>query len=302
MGKQLGISRAAIWKALKRLPELGLELDAVQGRGYRLQNEIEHLDAKKISATIQSAASIFQPRIEVLQTIDSTNNYLKKKAESGDNAVTVCLAEHQTGGRGRRGRYWFSPYGSNLYLSLLWRFEEGMGQLQGLSLAVAVALMRSFTKLGAIGLAIKWPNDIISDEGKVAGILVDVAGESSGPCNVVLGIGVNYNMPHSLGANIDQPWSSLNEQGVSTCRNDTASAVISELLTAFSDFEQQGFSAFLDEWRRWDGLRDQKVTIHTTRDAQDGVARGITEQGLLRLEQGGEIRHYAAGDVSLRKR
>jgi BirA family biotin operon repressor/biotin-[acetyl-CoA-carboxylase] ligase len=301
LGQQLGVGRSAVWKSLQQLPELGLELHAVSGKGYRLASPLELLEQVKIRPHLHEQTVSALSSWQIFNEIDSTSSYLRQQAELGAASGSVCFAEHQTSGRGRRGRHWHSPFGSNLYLSLLWRFDYGMSRLAGISLAMAVALMRSFTEMGATGLGIKWPNDIISEEGKLAGILVDVAGESSGPCYAVIGIGVNYAMPKATAESIDQPWIRLRDCGVAHNRNEVAASLLNHIVNALTHYEHQGFEPFFAEWQQWDMLRDREVTLHMASESATGIARGIDHSGMIRVEQGGLIRHYAAGEVSLRK-
>ncbi|MEN8168593.1 MAG: bifunctional biotin--[acetyl-CoA-carboxylase] ligase/biotin operon repressor BirA [Pseudomonadota bacterium] len=301
LGKSLGIGRAAVWKSLQQLSPLGLELHAVSGRGYRLATPVELLSESRISVLLDDNCRNGLSGLQIFHSIDSTSKYLKQAAESGAPSGTVCLAEHQSEGRGRRGRHWHSPYASNLYLSVVWRFNDGMSRLSGLSLAVAVAMMRCFDELGASGTGIKWPNDIISEQGKLAGILLDVAGESSGPCYAVIGIGVNYDMSTTVGGVIDQAWTQLRDCGVTLGRNEVVASLLNNLFKALMLYEQEGFEAFRGEWQQWDMLRDHEVRLQMANETRDGIARGIDESGLLLVEQQGKLYHYAAGEVSLRK-
>jgi BirA family biotin operon repressor/biotin-[acetyl-CoA-carboxylase] ligase len=301
LGGRLGVSRSAVWKSLRQLPALGLEVHAVSGRGYRLAVPIELLDAASISSRLKDPCSSLLSGLQILQVVDSTNNFLKLAAENEAPSGTVCLAEFQQAGRGRRGRHWHSPYGSNIYLSVLWRFNDGMSGLGGLSLAVAVAIMRGLDALGANGVGIKWPNDIVSEQGKIAGILLDVAGESGGPCHAVIGVGVNYAMSPAAGSVIDQPWTQLLAAGVVVGRNELVATLLNRIFEALTIYESKGFAPFRHEWQRWDTLLDQKVTLHLANHSRDGIARGIDEAGMLLVEHEGEVQRYASADVSLRK-
>jgi len=293
LGRKIGISRSAVWKCLKQLPDHGLSFVAVKGRGYKLNVPLELLDKSSIEATSGH-------NIELFPFIDSTSHYLKQQAELGVPSGRVCIAEAQTDGKGRRGRKWHSPFGSNVYLSLLWRFNDGMTGLGGLSLAVAVALMRAFREGGANRLGIKWPNDIICDNGKVAGILVDVAGESSGPCYAVVGIGINYGMSDVNTDIVEQAWSALKNEGIAIGRNEMVGILLKHLFATMNEYQSKGFAPFRDEWLNYDLYRDRHITLKSASGDVTGVERGCDQNGLLIIERDGELVRYAAGDVSLR--
>ncbi len=300
LGKTLGVSRAAIWKLIKSLEAKGLEVDAVSGRGYRLTKALELLDAEKILGQLDSASRALLYRLEVLQAVDSTNAYLVEKAVNGSPGGFACVAEYQQSGRGRRGRQWLSPYGSNIYLSLLWRFQEGAGRLGGLSLAVAVAVMRALQDCGLQTAGLKWPNDILANNKKLAGILLEVAGESNGPCYAVIGLGINVDMPDCVKSVIDQPLTDLRSCGVTEGRNVVTGMILHHVLLAIPQYLQRGLDAFREEWRKWDLMTNQSVVVLQGEDRHYGVARGIDERGLLLLEDEQGIHSFSSGEVSLR--
>jgi BirA family biotin operon repressor/biotin-[acetyl-CoA-carboxylase] ligase len=300
LGKELGVSRAAIWKVMHGLESLGLEVHAVSGKGYRLSQPLELLNETKILEQLGPESHALLTRLELKQVIDSTNAYLVKSAASGNPGGIACFAEFQRSGRGRRGRQWASPYGRNLYLSLLWRFQEGAGRLGGLSLAVAVALMRALTECGLRGAGLKWPNDILVDNRKLAGILLELAGESNGPCYGVIGLGINFDMPDSASVGIDQPWTDLRHCGVSAERNVVAGRILHHLLLAIPQYLAGGLDAFREEWNRWDLMTDQSVEIRLGEEKRYGVARGIDDRGLLLVQDEHGLKHYSSGEVSLR--
>lgn len=300
LGQALGITRAAIWKMVPRLEQLGLEIYAVSGKGYRLSEPFEPLNSQAVLAALPEPTRVQPSSIEVLREVDSTNRYLLQAAVGGAASGAVCLAEYQNSGRGRRGRHWASPYGGNIYLSMLWRFSDGTARLGGLSLAVAVALMRLLQELGIADAGIKWPNDILVNGKKLAGILLDVAGESNGPCHVVIGVGMNFRMSTNQAATIDQPWVDLRQLGVEQGRNFVAGRLLHHLLFALATYQEQGLAAFIAEWRRWDLVRDKAITIYHGNEGKQGIARGVDETGLLLVEHGEELRRYASGEVSLR--
>jgi BirA family biotin operon repressor/biotin-[acetyl-CoA-carboxylase] ligase len=300
LGRVLGVSRAAVWKMMARLETLGLQVHAVSGKGYRLAQAFEPLERETILAAIGPDSRPLLRELTIVHEIESTNRFLLQQAASVIPSGTVCLAEYQSAGRGRRGRQWQSPYGSSMALSLLWRFQEGTSRLAGLSLAVAVALMRMLEEQGLTGAGIKWPNDILFEGHKLAGILLDVAGESNGPCYVVIGVGVNCRLSAQQAAMIDQPWTDLWQAGIHVGRNHLTGRLLHHLLLALNLYQHEGLDAFRQSWQKWDLTRDKAVAIHHGDEVRHGIARGIDENGLLRVEHREGVRNYASGEVSLR--
>lgn len=301
LGQQLGISRAAVWKQVRSLAELGLEVHAVRGQGYRLASSLELLDPTIIQQALTKEYAVCLQSCDVVQVLDSTSDYLKRHAVPvSSGQAHACLAEWQQAGRGRRGRQWVSPYGANLYLSLAWGFEEIPGGLSGLSLAAGVAVMRALRAVGIQDAGLKWPNDILRRGGKLAGILVDLAGESSGPCSVIIGVGINLKMPVRAAGRIDQCWSDLSDRQDSLSRNLLAAGMLNKLIAMLLEFSQQGLTGFLEEWRRYDVIAGQTVDLHTGQGIVQGRVCGIDEQGGLQVNSQGKTRSYHSGEISVR--
>lgn len=301
LGESLGVTRAAVWKQLRALSGLGLTIHAVRGRGYQLAHPLDLLTAEAINSHLPDRARERITQLDILPEVDSTNTYLKMHAIRGAASGTVCVAERQSAGRGRQGRQWASPFGCNLYLSLLWRFTGGPTTLAGLSLAVGVALARALRMFVPQDVGLKWPNDLVWQGQKFAGILVEIAGESAGPSYAVIGVGINVRMPTAASENINQPWTDLYRISHKTpSRNALAAAVLEQLVTVLCEFERQGLSAFLDEWRRLDSMAGRDVQIHMYDSVIAGTAKGIDDNGALMLQVGDELRRFASGEVSLR--
>lgn len=299
LGRRLGVSRAAVWKQVRDLERLGLPVQAVRGRGYRLARPVELLDVAAIRAQLGPVAGGLLSTIELFHELDSTNDYLRQKTAAGPGSL--CLAERQLQGRGRRGRTWISPYGSNLYLSLLWRFDRGVAALGGLSLVTGIALVRALRELGLEQVGIKWPNDIYLQQAKVAGILIEITGESAGPCSAVIGLGVNVAMPEAAGEEIDQPWIDLSRAcGKPVSRNQLAGRLLEHLLPALRDFEASGLLPFREEWQSYDLSHGRPVQVHQAGTAIAGTGAGIDEEGALLLETPDGICRFTSGEVSLR--
>jgi BirA family biotin operon repressor/biotin-[acetyl-CoA-carboxylase] ligase len=300
LGSITGRSRSAIWKAIKSMQALGIEIYSVRGKGYRLSEQFEPLDRGTILANLDQDIQNAVVNLESFVTLDSTNSRLLEIARQGGTGH-VCLAEQQLSGRGRRGRSWISPFGGNLYFSVLWRFAAGASQMTGLSLAVAVAICRALRQTGLKNVGVKWPNDIVVSGQKLAGILLEIVGEAAGPCAVVVGIGLNVRMPAERMAEVNQSWVDLETVlGVTVARNVLAASLISHVIHACQDFDRLGLAPFLDEWQSLDAYVGQQVIIHLPNDQLQGVVKGVDHTGALLLEQGNEIRRFLSGEISLR--
>jgi len=297
----LGLSRAAVWKAARKASAtLGLAIEARRGQGYRLPQPLELLDPARILATMSPSCRGRIHHLEIFDDIDSTNAYLLGQA--GAPSGTLCLAERQSAGRGRRGRTWVSPYGANLYLSLLWRFAAGPGELGGLSLALGAVLAQLLETAGVNGIGLKWPNDLLWRRRKLAGLLLEVVAEAQGPSLVVAGLGLNTRLRGAQAQAIDQPWVDLDEilgAGVYS-RNQVAALVAAAMTAAMERYGHEGLAPFLPLWRRYDRYHGELVDIHLGEQVISGLYSGLSDQGDLLVEVGGEQRAFRAGEVSLR--
>ncbi|MGZ5056418.1 MAG: bifunctional biotin--[acetyl-CoA-carboxylase] ligase/biotin operon repressor BirA [Methylobacter sp.] len=297
----LGISRSAIWKQLNGLAELGLQHSAVSGKGYRLDNPLELLDASKINEVVNDQAGALISSFEIHDQIDSTNRYLVERSQNNGLSGSVCFAEYQTAGKGRRGRQWVSPYGSNIYLSILWRFQQGPAAISGLSLAIGVAVIRALKQYQISDIGLKWPNDIYNQGKKLGGILVEVSGETDGPCSAVIGLGLNLYLPENQAEGITQAWTDLTKiTGQSQLyRNHLAGILLNHLLPVIADYENTGIQAYLDEWRSYDCLSGKSATLFIGQQQFEGIVRGIDNSGMLLIERpDGIVQTFASGEVS----
>lgn len=303
LGKLLGVSRTAVWKAMQSMQsEYEVQVQSVKGRGYRLSQPVELLDEHAIMAKLGNGTRQSLSKFDILSRVDSTNRYLLAAASQGEVGGQLVLAEQQMAGRGRLGRSWVSPFGYNIYCSLLWRFNLASSELSGLGIVVAVALINALSHYCA-ALEIKWPNDILYNGQKLAGILLEMQGEANGPATVVMGLGINVNMPATASAQIDQAWTDLQKAGgKQISRNELAARIIEQLVQSVKLFEKEGLGHFVSSWSQWDVLRDQPVDIAMATQTISGIARGIDEIGALRVETDGVIKSFMAGEASLRKR
>ncbi len=299
-----GVSRAAIWKRMKLLQELpGVVVESATGKGYRLSRPLELLQRERILQHLGEQWSRQLQELYLLPSTGSTNSYLQQQCTSLAHGGVACLAEHQTAGRGRRGRRWVSPFGRNLCLSLAWRFDLPLQDLAGLSLASGVALARVLRRTGLKEHRLKWPNDILVDGRKLAGILVEASGEANGPCSAIIGIGLNLELDEASGQLIDQPWTDL-RTNLHTLpgRNELAGLLLHELMVSCSRYQQEGLAPFLQEWRAWDGFLGQEVELIMGDRRIAGVYSGLDERGGLILHSSSGPETFYAGEVSLRRK
>jgi len=303
LGQFLGVSRAAVWKRLQHLQSLlGIRFESVPGRGYRLPDGVELLNAERIHKALPATAAEWLRRLEVHSRIDSTNRRAALLAQGGAGSGVVIVAEQQSAGSGRRGRRWVSPFGRNIYFSTLWAFDGGVGALEGLSLVVGLVVARVIAPLTERDVRLKWPNDLLVDARKMAGILIEVAGDVDGRCTAIIGIGINVNMVGAEQAEaIDQVWIDVSTVArAPVSRNALIAELIAELVLALTVFEREGFAAFQQEWRTRDYLRGETVAIESGNRVQSGVALGVDASGALLLDIEGSVQSVHGGEVSVR--
>ncbi|MFK5949554.1 MAG: biotin--[acetyl-CoA-carboxylase] ligase [Methylococcales bacterium] len=305
LGKHFGVSRAAIWKVIQKLEKnFKLTVFAVKGKGYKLQNAIELLDKSIIEEQLDKKTKQQLTQLDVFFDIDSTNSYLTIKSIGGAASGYVVLAEQQSNGQGRRGRTWYSPFGSNLYLSLLWRYPYGPAQLGCLSLFIAVAIVRALNKLGISDVGVKWPNDIYWKNKKLAGILLEMRGEANGPSAVVIGLGLNISMKADnvdTENNIGQPWIDLETiMGIKVDRNHFTSSIIDSLVELLNVIPEKK-KKLIREWQSMDVLRDEEIEIQFADKVIYGKALGINSDGALKVLHDNKEIVCHSGDVSIRR-
>ncbi|MDY7562136.1 bifunctional biotin--[acetyl-CoA-carboxylase] ligase/biotin operon repressor BirA [Pseudomonas sp. 10B1] len=298
LGNALGVSRSAVWKQLQQLEaELGIEIHKVRGKGYRLANPISLLSQDKI------LGRGFSPEWPMLifDSVDSTNAEAMRLISHGHQMPILVLAERQTAGRGRRGRTWVSPFAENIYYSLALRVEGGMRQLEGLSLLVGLAVLHVLREVGVKGAGLKWPNDILVGQRKLAGVLLELVGDPADICHVVVGVGINVNM--QTAPEVDQGWTSVRlETGALTDRNDLIARLNRSLEHYFDMHLKNGFTAVQADWEKNHLWQGRTVTLLTAANQIDGVVLGVDVRGALRLEVAGEEKIFSGGEISLRLR
>jgi BirA family biotin operon repressor/biotin-[acetyl-CoA-carboxylase] ligase len=300
LAKTLNISRASVFNALSGVANFGLELHRVRGRGYRLARPWQRLSAEEVKRELTEDAEQFN--IEIVPQTTSSNTLLLKRAGldvASSPSGSVLAVELQTAGRGRLGRTWCSSLGCSLTFSMLWRFDCGLNGLSGLSLVVGVAIVRALKRLGAQGVWLKWPNDILTINGKLGGVLIEAQGDMYGPSAAVIGIGLNCTLPDKLAKRIDQPACALSEVFTDMpTRNHLLAALIHELAGALRQFAAGGFTPFAREWESYHLYQGQTIQMRKADDTVvPGLVRGISDRGELCLETEEGIAQFNSGDL-----
>jgi BirA family biotin operon repressor/biotin-[acetyl-CoA-carboxylase] ligase len=302
LAAETGVTRAAIWKQIEALRHRGVPIESAGAAGYRLPWPIQMLDESSVRADLPPAISRRLGALDLYWELDSTSSELQRRGVAAPD-FSVVLAETQTAGRGRRGRNWLSPPGLNIYLSCLKRFDAGFASLSGLSLATGVIVLRALHALAMTGPRLKWPNDVLTDDGKLAGILVELSGEYQGPCAAVIGIGLNLRLTPALCEQAAQPVSDLAglARGAPPDRNRMVAALIASLVDGLDQFERDGFAAFVDEYSEHDALRGVPLRVSGATGELDGIGAGIDARGALQLQTAAGLHGIDSADVTVRR-
>lgn len=260
---------------------------------------MKQLDAKIIQHNLKQ---IFPDKffiLDVLHSIDSTNRYLLEKDTEN---LHICLAEEQTAGRGRQGKCWVSPFGVNLYCSILWPFKQPIAKLTGLSLMAGTVIAQTLEDYGVPDIGLKWPNDIyVQKNKKIAGILIETISDHKGLNNVVIGIGLNVLLSKILNAAdsmIDQPWTDVaSHVAFPPDRTQLALLLLKNLFTALPRFEENGFGAFQSLWLDKDITLNQAITLEANGKMFEGIARGVDKTGCLVVETKDGLHYFSSADI-----
>ncbi|MCS5709408.1 biotin--[acetyl-CoA-carboxylase] ligase [Candidatus Berkiella cookevillensis] len=304
LAKDLRVGRTTVWKAIRYLRSLGVSIDAVRSRGYKLTQPLELLDKDKILSELSDLVQKQIYQFDVLPAVASTNDYLLSQIAYGQKPFSICLSESQTQGKGRQGKVWQSPFGRNLYLSVYGCFNA-VQNISGFSLSIATTILNTIEGFCTLpeGLGIKWPNDLMYGSAKIGGILIETqsnpAQQAEGIIHVVIGIGLNFDMEGFEPA--DKQWTDLKSVlGQVLGRNLFAGKLINKLLTDFVLFDQFGFDHFYSQWERFDLLKDKQIEISTPFSKEQGQYRGINKRGELLVEVAGALKALTYGNVSIK--
>lgn len=308
MAESLGLSRTAIWKQVAGLRALGVVVIADRRQGYRLEHPLDLLDAGRIRTGLEPGVRTAVKSLEVLTVTTSTNLCLTGRPPPPEGRSLVVAADYQTGGRGRRGRRWLSPLGHGICLSVARSFATIPRDLPALSLVAGIAVVDALTDLGAAGVLLKWPNDVMAGGGKLGGILVEVAGEPGGPLHVVIGIGLNVRSVAGLATKLHEEGGAFPAVALDQVtgekrlnRSDIVAGILNSLHAHLEQFEVLGWTGIADRWQGRDFLRGLAVVVTQGSRTISGTARGIADDGALIVEVDDILTTVVAGDVTLRQ-
>ena len=300
LGATLCVSRTAIWKHIKQLIELGLAIQSIPQQGYRLLTPMTLLNEDAIRQELNDSHFNHPIHFHLFASLDSTNRRLKEIPR--DKAIDVCCSETQTEGRGRFGRHWHSPFGENIYSSYRCHFDCDLSHLSGLSLVVSLAVLATLDDVGIHDdIHVKWPNDILWQDKKLCGNLIEVVAESNSSADIIIGIGLNVNSITTEQVLPDKPWCSLYDITQHyTDRNTLIARTIIRLNQFLNEFMLQGFAAFMTRWHQVDYLQGHVITVSHHASSLTGRAAGVNALGQLLLIDNEGITHYlSSGDTSL---
>ncbi len=256
------------------------------------------LSSHAIRAALSQEANHRLHDILTHTTIDSTNDALWRRYESGLRSPAVCLAEQQTAGRGRQGDVWQSPPSGSLYLSLFWPFPANMLQ-NGLSIAIGIGLINTLKNHNINDLQLKWPNDVLHQRHKLAGILVESRYGSQH--YTVIGIGLNFKLPIATQNKILQPTTSLEQLCTKVpCRDMLAGHIIQNMIDTLILFQARGLQDFLPLWPQYDALLDQPIHLIDGANKQTAIARGIDASGALQYEVDQQLHTLSSSHTTIR--
>lgn len=301
LSRILGVSRTAVWKHVKALRGNGYRIEAVPARGYRLLSSPEVFTSLDISAGL--ATKRIGSSIVCLKETESTNQVAFKMAEEGAREGTVVIADAQSAGKGRLGRVWLSPAGVNLYCSVVLRPSIAPVAACQLTFLSVVAVARAIESCTTLKPLIKWPNDILIDGKKVAGLLNEMNAETEKVNFVVLGIGVNLNVRMSdLGEGVlRHPATSLLEAGgVEVNRAEFTRVLLRELDRLYDRFLAEGEGPVRAEWLERSAIRGRSVRVSQVNREFTGVVQGVDSFGALLVKLAdGTVETVLSGDVAL---
>ena len=263
---------------------------------------MSNIDAAAILDALNPGIASRMAQLEVFPEIESTNAYLMAQSVPDAGMHRVAIAGHQTAGRGRGDKQWMSAPGSSLCLSIAHTFRERPNKLSALTLAIGVAAAHALGDNGIDDIQLKWPNDIVAGDGKLGGILVETHHRSQRTASVVVGIGINLELPAEILANVDSEWAHAPTDlrsilGRSVARESLSAAMIDRVVDALFTFEKRGLAAFAQSWSERDWLRGRDITVERPGRSVSGKAFGIDSDGALIVKEAATTTRVISGSV-----
>lgn len=297
LAQSLGLSRAAVWKRIHRLRDLGYAIEGSPRRGYRLLALPDKLLPLEIIQGLRTR--YLRGPIHHFETLPSTNDLAKELGGRQAPEGTLVVAESQTKGRGRLGREWESPPGRGLYASLVLRPPLPPTEMPQITLTAAVAVVRALRRATGVVPGIKWPNDLLVNGKKVGGILTEMETEADQIRHLVVGLGLNVNNP-GFQPPLDLIATSLAQAaGKIFCRRRILQAWLEEFEELYDLFLNREFRVILEEWREYNVTLGGMVTVRQGPREVSGLALEVAEDGALLLRQdAGEIVRVTSGEIA----
>ncbi|MFT7525996.1 MAG: BirA family biotin operon repressor/biotin-[acetyl-CoA-carboxylase] ligase [Arenicella sp.] len=259
-----------------------------------------NLDGAVIQALLTALGQNKIDSIEVLQSVDSTNSHLLDQQTKVGRA-RLCAAEMQNAGRGRRGNEWLCAPHKNIMLSVSWSFTHWPKSITGLGLAVALVIVERLNQDFDLDVKIKWPNDLLIDDRKLAGILIDVAGEAGGVCSVVIGLGLNVHQPDWSNSDAAYAWQDLHSLGIQIDRNEFIAKLVNDLIGMLSGFELNGFAPLAQIWNQHSSYSGKTISVGNEGHQVVGEMQGVDVNGALIVKDiKGKTHIFSESNVSVR--
>ena len=290
LSKVLKLDKKNIRLLISRLKDMGLDIYQ-KADNIKLITKIERVDTHLIKTEINKA-KINKP-VNYYFSITSTNKLAKE-----DHKIAIYISEHQSAGKGRQAKLWITPLAQSIAISITHDFKFGLNELSGLNIAIGVAIINTVKKYGYTHLGLKWPNDILGQDGKVAGILIEASGNKN-TSRVIIGIGINWQVRQSLLDSIEQDCMNISIDNCS--KTEFIASLIIAVEEILIEFAQNKLTNIASIWQQFDALSKRTINIITDNKIQQAKYIGINQHGLLRVEINQQIKTLASGEVSIRK-
>ncbi|MDE5411896.1 biotin--[acetyl-CoA-carboxylase] ligase [Alkalihalobacterium chitinilyticum] len=301
ISKHLGCSRTAIWKHIEELRKSGYEVEAVPRKGYRIKTRPNTISPHEIKVYLQTEK--IGQELTYHESLPSTQEVAHRLAQEGAVEGHVVIADEQTSGKGRLGRVWHSPIGTSISMSIILRPKVSPQKAPQLTLLAAVAVVRGIEKTTGLQCSIKWPNDILLNGKKIVGILTEMQSEPDYVHSVIIGIGINVNHKREqFSSELREIATSLAiAKGEEVSRAKLMSSVFYELESLYEQYLLEGFDVIKPQWESYAISLGKRIVARTIQGTIEGVAKGITNDGVLLLEDDDQVVHqiYSA-DIEIK--